>query len=138
MGGGEQRQQMSARDVAAGAAAEHLAVEGQVLEAAGVTVGDPGGQHLLQGFSVEAPEEDREGGLARGFAAAEAERVGERGAVVAAELGDGLQGAAAGQQGYDGEPEDGRQGVDAALGVAGIGDGGETFQQGQRGHRRFR
>src|SRR5205814_10429429 len=89
----------------------------------------PGGQGGLEGVPVQGAEDLREGALGGGLLAAEAQGVGQAGAVVAAELGDGLQGLVAGEDGDDGEGEDGGQGVDAAPGLAGVGDGGEQFDE---------
>ena len=95
--------------------------------------GDPARQGGLEGGDVEAAEEVGEGGLAGGLAAAEAQGVGQGGALVAAELGDGGVALGAGEHGEDGQRQDGGQRVADAPGVARVGDRGEHLEQGKRG-----
>src|SRR5262249_16964239 len=73
-------------------------------------------------------------GLGRGLAAGEAQGVGQRRAVVAAELGDGREAPHAGQHGDDGEGQDGGERVDAAARVARVGDRGQRLEQGWSWH----
>jgi hypothetical protein len=73
------------------------------------------GNTLVSVTAVEASEELAEAALVGGLAAGEAQGVGQGLATVTAELGDGLQALAAGQEGDDGEGEDGRQRVTPPL-----------------------
>src|SRR5581483_8849630 len=121
--------------LAAGTAAQRLAVDGQGVPAVGGPAAQPLAQGRLDGGQVQAAEELAERALGGGLAAAEAEGVGQGGAVVAAELGDGLQAAVAGEDGDDAEGEDGRQGMAAAAQLARVGDGSEDIHQ-TRDHNR--
>ena len=94
---------------------------------------DPAREGGLEGGRVEATEQAGQAGGGGGLAAGEAQGVGQGRAVVAAELGDGLQALAAGQDGDDAQGQDGRQRVAAPPGGAGVRDGGQGLDQGQRG-----
>jgi hypothetical protein len=130
-GGGrhEGGQQVDAGGLAAGGAAQGLAVEGDGVPAALLAAQQPAAKGGLEGVDVQAAEELTEGALSWGLAAAEAQGVGEGGAVVPAELGDGFQAAVAGEDGDDGEGQDGRQGVTAAAQLTRVGEGGQDIEQ---------
>jgi hypothetical protein len=98
---------MHARHGTVGAAFERLAVEGDRVPAVLLAGRDPLAEHGLEGGGVQRPEDFGEGGFGGGFAAAEAEGMGQAPAVVAAELGNGLQRLVAGEDGDDRQGEDG-------------------------------
>jgi hypothetical protein len=131
--GDEGCQQVDTRDVTGAAALERLAIDGDGFRVGKASL-DPGTEGRLEGVQIDGPEDRGEGGLGRRLLAAEAQSMGEAGAVVAAELGDGLQALHAGEHGDDGEGEDRGQRMDAAAGFAGIGDGGEESNERQAGH----
>jgi len=124
----EGRQQVGAGDVAVAAALERLAIEGYGAAVALAAL-RPGAQGGLEGVEVDGAEDVGEGGLGGGLLAPEAQGVGEPGAVVAAELGNGLQGLGAGEDGDDSEGEDSGEGVASPAAFAGIGDSGEEFDE---------
>src|SRR5262249_36599014 len=66
--------------------------------------------------------------------AGEAQRVPEGQAMLCAELGDGLEALASGEDGDGGQGQDGDQGVAAPAGLAGVGDGCQRLDQGQTLH----
>lgn len=100
--------QMQAGDVTVPAAAGGLAVDTHMQPVRGAQPGGhPAAQGGLEGGHVEGAEEGGQAGLGGRLAAAEAECPGEGEPVVAAELGDGGVGLAAGEHGQDGQAEDG-------------------------------
>jgi hypothetical protein len=126
-------QEVDAGHLVGGAAAQRLAVQGEGVAQVGAAPFQPGGQGALVGADVEAAEEVGEGGLAGGGPAGEAQGLGQLGAVVAGELGDGLQAPHAGQQGDGGEAEDGPQGVAQAPGLPDLRQQVEDFLKGDGG-----
>jgi len=68
--------------------------------------------------------------MGRRQAAAAAQGLGQRRAVVAAALGKALGALAAPQGGEDGQAEDGGEGMAPAVAAAGVGDIGEGIGEG--------
>ena len=126
-------QQMNAGQLIGGAAAEGFAVDGQGIAQVRTAGRDPTGQRLLEGGDIEASEEVGESGLAGGLAGAEAEGMSEGLAMLASELGDGFEGAHAGEHGNGEEVEQGGQGVLFTAWITRVGECSEQFGQGQRG-----
>jgi hypothetical protein len=132
--GGESRQQVDSGDLAVAAALERLAVQGYRLDRRRASL-HPDTQDGLEGLQVDDAEDLGKGGLGGRLFASEPQGEGESGAMVASELGDGLQALHAGEHGEDGEGENGGQGMDTAAGFAGIGDGSEEFDERRASHR---
>jgi hypothetical protein len=133
-GGDEGGQQVDAGGVARCRAAEGLAVHGHSGPAVLGAVPQPAAQGSLESGHVQATEQFAEGTLGRCPAAGEAQGVSEGGAVVAAELSDGLQAFQAGQGGDDGQRQDGGQRVPTTAAVAGIWETRQSLDQGQPLH----
>jgi len=132
--GGEQ---VNGGHLAVAGAAKRLAVEGQVFPVGGLKAGlHPTGESVFDRDGIEGGQSAREGGGGRGEAATESEGEGQLGAELAAEAGDAGQTGAAHQNGQSDHPEEGRQGVANAVSTAGIGDGGQTVEQGGATHAR--
>ena len=127
VGRGEGRQQVNAGNLAVGTAAKGFAVEGQVLAGPGPPSLQPQPQGPFQRSHVEDLEQFAEGGGGRGLGLAETEGVGQPEAVIAAELGDGLERAAANADGHGVQAQHGHERM---LPATPIGDEGECFSQG--------
>ena len=130
--GGEQ---VDAGDGAVAAAAEDLAVDGDVLPAAAVASGEPLADRRVEAVGVEVAEELGQGVGARHLAASEAQGVAEAVAAEPAELGDGGEAGLAGEDGDEGEAEECREGVLSSVAAAGVGQVGEEFEE-RAGHAR--
>jgi hypothetical protein len=134
-GGDEGAEQVDAGGLAVGRPPGGLAAQANGLPAGeSDPASEPAGQGVFQRLNVEGGEQVGQAGLGRGLAAGEAQGVGQSGAVVAAELGDGGEALGAGEDGDDGEGQDGSQRVDPAAGVARVGDAGQSLDQGQIAH----
>ena len=97
-------QQVDAGDVTVGGATGRLAIDGDGIPAVMLDPPqDPAREGFLQSRHIEAAKELAEAALVGGTATGEAEGVRQRQAVVAAELGDGLQALHAGQGSDDGQ-----------------------------------
>src|SRR5262245_29000529 len=125
---------MHAGDVAVFGTSEGLAVHGDGLPAVLHSGEDPAGQRGLEGGGVEAAEELAQATLGGAVKAGEAQRVPERQAMLFAELSDGLEALAAGQDGDNGERQDGGQGVASAFALAGVWDTCQRLDKGQTLH----
>jgi hypothetical protein len=132
--GGEGGQQVDTGNFAVAAALERLAVQGYRLDRRRASL-HPDTQDGLEGLQVDGSEDLGKGGLGGRLFASESQSEGESGAVVASELGDGLQALHASEHGEDGEGENGGQGMDTAAGFAGFRDGSEEFDERRASHR---
>ena len=124
---------------AVAAAAQGLAIQGEGFFLLGVVRCardrrsrlDPAREGGLEGGGVEAGEQLGQTGGSRGLAAGEAQSVGQRDAVVAAELGDGDGSLATAQHGEDDEGENSWQRMASAVAAPRVGHFGENLDQGK-------
>ena len=117
------------------AAAENLAVKGDVLEGIEVNAAlEPERENGLKLGDIEAAQRAGKGGNGGRLAAREPEGVSERGAVLATKARETDETGASHEHGEDDESKDGRERMDLAVARAWVGHGGEGFVQRACGH----
>ena len=129
----EQGEQVNRGDVALVGASQGLAIEGEVIAQIGAALQDPIAEDGFQSVGIESAEEAGVGGGGGCLPPAEAEHESEGLAVIAAELGDPLEGGAAGEHGDHRQTEHGAEVVDLALALARVVNAVEHLSQ-RAGH----
>ena len=132
---GVRGEQVNARRVAVAGSAEDLAVEGDVVPAVGVPVGQPVAEDPVQVVGVEGGEQIREGVGTRHVAVAEAEGVAQAVPAEASELGDGGDRGVAGQGGHQGQREQRHQRILPTVPGSRVGQFGQAVEQREGGHQ---